>query len=158
MDAEEFVKICDDCQRTKTPRGRDDMPLRPMMGARAFAKWGIDFVGPIAPSAYKTHAQYIIVANDYLTKWIEAKATAKNDAKTIAQFLYENIFTRYGLPIEIALRIRLSALFFREDSLRVSHTSPTTFPCVLPLFPTRGLLQLDSFSRPRSAFSAAVES
>ena len=23
---------------------RDDMPLRPMMGARAFAKWGIDFV------------------------------------------------------------------------------------------------------------------
>ncbi|MCO5574477.1 hypothetical protein L7F22_028262 [Adiantum nelumboides] len=101
MDAEEFVKRCDDCQRTKIPRGRDDMPLRPMMGARAFAKWGIDFVGPIAPPAYKSHAQYIIVATDYLTKWVEAKATTKNDAKTTAQFLYENIFTRYGLPIEI---------------------------------------------------------
>ncbi|MCO5614527.1 hypothetical protein L7F22_068810 [Adiantum nelumboides] len=100
MDAEEFVKRCDDCQRTKTPRGRDDMPLRPMMGARAFAKWGIDFVGP-CPPAYKSHAQYIIVATDYLTKWVEAKATKKNDAKTTAQFLYENIFTRYGLPIEI---------------------------------------------------------
>ncbi|MCO5581406.1 hypothetical protein L7F22_035290 [Adiantum nelumboides] len=71
------------------------------MGARKFAKWGIDFVGPIAPSAYKTHAQYIIVATDYLTKWVEAKATARNEAKTIAQFLYENIFTRYALPIEI---------------------------------------------------------
>ncbi|MCO5554804.1 hypothetical protein L7F22_008339 [Adiantum nelumboides] len=101
MDAEEFVKRCDECQRTKTPRGRDDMPLRPMMGTRAFAKWGIDFVGPIAPLAYKFHAQYIIVAIDYLTKWVEAKATTKNDAKTTAQFLYENIFTRYGLPIEI---------------------------------------------------------
>ncbi|MCO5574366.1 hypothetical protein L7F22_028149 [Adiantum nelumboides] len=101
MDAEEFVKRCDDCQRTKTPRGRDDMPLRLMMGARAFAKWGIDFVGPIAPPAYKSHAQYIIVATDYLTKWVEAKATTKNDAKTTAQFLYENIFTRYDLPIEI---------------------------------------------------------
>ncbi|MCO5579602.1 hypothetical protein L7F22_033459 [Adiantum nelumboides] len=99
--AEEFVKRCDDCQRTKTPRGRDDMPLRPMMGARAFAKWGIDFVGPIAPPAYRTHAQYIIVATNYLTKWIEAKAIAKNDAKTTSQFLYENIFTRYELPIEI---------------------------------------------------------
>ncbi|MCO5555202.1 hypothetical protein L7F22_008745 [Adiantum nelumboides] len=100
MDAEEFVKRCNDCQRTKTPRGRDDMPLRPMMGARPFAKWGIDFVGP-CPPAYKSHVQYIIVAMDYLTKWVEAKTTTKNDAKTTAQFLYENIFTRYGLPIEI---------------------------------------------------------
>ncbi|MCO5603370.1 hypothetical protein L7F22_057520 [Adiantum nelumboides] len=100
MDAEEFIKRCDDCQRMKTPRGTDDMPLRPMMGARAFAKWGIDFVGP-CPPAYKSHAQCIIVATDYLTKWVEAKATTKNDAKTTAQFLYENIFTRYGLPIEI---------------------------------------------------------
>ncbi|MCO5558467.1 hypothetical protein L7F22_012051 [Adiantum nelumboides] len=101
MDAEYYVKWCDDCQRTKTPRGRDDMPLRPMMGTRAFAKWGIDFVGPIAPPVYKTHTLYIIVATDYLTKWAEAKAIAKNDAKMTAQFLYENIFTRYGLPIEI---------------------------------------------------------
>ncbi|MCO5570501.1 hypothetical protein L7F22_024223 [Adiantum nelumboides] len=100
MDAEEFIKRCDDYQRTKIPRGRDDMSLRPMMGARAFAKWGIGFVGP-CPPAYKSHAQYIIVATDYLTKWVEAKAITKNDAKTIAQFLYENKFTRYGLPIEI---------------------------------------------------------
>ncbi len=75
--------------------------VRPMMGARAFAKWGIDFVGPIHPAAMKTHAEYIIVATDYVTKWVEAKATVKNDAHTTAKFLYKNIFTRYGLPIEI---------------------------------------------------------
>ena len=72
-----------------------------MMGARAFAKWGIDFVGSINPPAYRTGAQYIIVATDYLTKWVEAKATQKNDARTTACFLYEYVFTRYGLPIEI---------------------------------------------------------
>ena len=77
------------------------MPLRPMMGARAFAKWGIDFVGPINPLAHRTRAQYIIVATDYLTKWVEAKATTKNDARTTSWFLYEYVFTRYGLPIEI---------------------------------------------------------
>ena len=38
------------------------MPLQPMMRARAFAKWGTDFVGPIDPPAHRTHAQYIIVA------------------------------------------------------------------------------------------------
>ena len=47
------------------------------------------------------HAQYIIVATDYLTKWVEAKATQKADARTTAQFLYEHVFVRYGLPIEI---------------------------------------------------------
>lgn len=32
---------------------------------------------------------------------MEAKATVRNDARTTAKFLYENIFTRFGLPIEI---------------------------------------------------------
>ena len=67
-DVEEFVKRCDACQRVKVPIRKDHMPLRPMMGARAFAKWGIDFIGPTNPPAYCTKAQYIIVAIDYLTK------------------------------------------------------------------------------------------
>ena len=71
------------------------------MSTRAFSKWGIDFVGPIKPPARSTHAQYIIVATDYLTKWVEAKATICNDARTMAKFLYEFVFIRYGLPIEI---------------------------------------------------------
>ena len=41
------------------------------------------------------------MATDYLTKWLEAKATPKNDARTTTCFLYEYVFTRYGLPIEI---------------------------------------------------------
>ena len=36
-----------------------------------------------------------------MTKWVEAKATPKNDAHTIAKFLYEYVFTRYGLLIKI---------------------------------------------------------
>ena len=36
-----------------------------------------------------------------MTKWVEAKATIKNDARPTAKFLYKNVFTRYGLPIEI---------------------------------------------------------
>ena len=65
---QEYVKRCDECQRTKTTIKKDEILLRPMMGTRAFAKWGIDFVGPIKPPACQTHAQYLIVAMDYLTK------------------------------------------------------------------------------------------
>lgn len=36
-----------------------------------------------------------------MTKWVEAKATPKNYARTTKYFLYEYVFTRYGLPIEI---------------------------------------------------------
>lgn len=72
-----------------------------MMSTRDFAKWGIDFVGPIKPSTRGSHAEYIIVAIDYLTKWVEAKATVKNDVRTTAWFLYEYVFTHYDLPIEI---------------------------------------------------------
>ena len=67
-DATEFVKRCNEFQRYKAPIRRDEMPLRPMMGAHAFAKWGIDFVRPIDPPAARTHAQYIIVATDFMTK------------------------------------------------------------------------------------------
>lgn len=55
LDAEVYVKSCDECQRTKSPITRDNMPLRPMMGARAFANWGIDFVGPINPPVHRMH-------------------------------------------------------------------------------------------------------
>ena len=49
------------------------------------------------------HAQYIIAATmeDYVAKWVEAKAAQKNDAHTMAKFLYKYIFMRYILPIEI---------------------------------------------------------
>ena len=68
QDAGIFVKKCDECQRYKAPIRKDAMPLRPMMGARAFSKWGIDFIGPIDPPTMRTQAQYIIATTDYVTK------------------------------------------------------------------------------------------
>ena len=84
LDAELLVARCEECQRVKPPRAMGSMPLRPIMLARAFAKWGIDFVGPIKLPVRGLGALYIIVATNYLTKWVEAKATPKNDARTMA--------------------------------------------------------------------------
>ena len=42
--------------------------------------------------------QYILVAVDYVSKWVEAVALPTNDAKVVVKFLKKQIFTRFGTP------------------------------------------------------------
>ena len=41
---------------------------------------------------------YILLAVDYVSKWIEATACPKNDANTVVGFLQRNILNRFGVP------------------------------------------------------------
>ena len=61
----------------------------------SFATWGIDIIGKISPKASNGH-QYILVAVDYFTKWVEAESYAELelDAKAVARFLKKNIVCR----------------------------------------------------------------
>nr|GFB75613.1 hypothetical protein [Tanacetum cinerariifolium] len=55
---------------------------------------GIDFMGPFPSSKGN---KYIVVAIDYLSKWVEAKALPTNDARVVAKFL-KSLFSRFGTP------------------------------------------------------------
>ena len=66
-----------------------------MITCEIFDVWGIDFMGPFPVSFGFT---YILLAVDYVSKWVEEKATRNDDAKTVIDFLKSNIFARYGLP------------------------------------------------------------
>ncbi|GJY50748.1 reverse transcriptase domain-containing protein [Tanacetum coccineum] len=59
-----------------------------------FDVWGIDFMGPFPSSRGN---KYILVAVDYLSKWVEAKALYTNDARVVVKFL-KSLFTRFGTP------------------------------------------------------------
>ena len=39
---------------------------------------------------------YILVAMDYVSKWVEATTLRTNDAKVVVKFLQKNIFSRFG--------------------------------------------------------------
>ncbi|XP_031101912.1 uncharacterized protein LOC116005814 [Ipomoea triloba] len=77
---------------------RDQMPLTPILVCEIFDVWGIDFMGPF-PSSY--HNVYIILAVDYVSKWVEAKATRTDSAKVVVEFVKSNIFARFGMPRSI---------------------------------------------------------
>ena len=64
------------------------MPLSMNLATQPFEKWGIEFVGPIT-AVINSQARYIIVAMDYFTKWAQARAMRKADARSTAKFLYE---------------------------------------------------------------------
>ncbi|GJY84697.1 reverse transcriptase domain-containing protein [Tanacetum coccineum] len=59
-----------------------------------FDVWGIDFMGPFPSSRGN---KYILVAVDYLLKWVEAKALPTNDARVVVKFL-KSLFARFGTP------------------------------------------------------------
>nr|GEU58683.1 DNA-directed DNA polymerase [Tanacetum cinerariifolium] len=82
-DAHEFVKNCDSCQRQGKISQRDEMPQNSIQVCEIFDVWGIDFMGPFLSSRGN---KYILMAVDYLSKWVEAKALPTNDARVMLKY------------------------------------------------------------------------
>src|SRR5205085_9822478 len=67
-DIKNYIQACEVYQkRAKTKRKE---PLHLIQVGQAFERIGIDLVGPLTIT--KQNNRYIIVANDYLTRWPEA--------------------------------------------------------------------------------------
>ncbi|GJU61846.1 reverse transcriptase domain-containing protein [Tanacetum coccineum] len=93
-DAHDLVTRCDACQRQGKISQRDEMPQNAIQVCEIFDVWGIDFMGPFPSSRGN---KYILVAVDYLSKWVEAKALPTNDARVVVKFL-KSLFARFGTP------------------------------------------------------------
>nr|XP_028944591.1 LOW QUALITY PROTEIN: uncharacterized protein LOC114819587 [Malus domestica] len=94
-DAFDFCSNCDRCQKMGNISRRNEMPLNNILVVELFDVWGIDFMGPF-PSSFGY--LYILVAVDYVSKWVEAIATRTNDHKVVLHFIKDVIFCRFGTP------------------------------------------------------------
>ncbi|XP_075499196.1 uncharacterized protein LOC142537576 [Primulina tabacum] len=90
-----LVKSCDKCQRVGNISRRHELPLTNILEVELFDVWGIDFMGSF-PSSFGQ--SYILLAVDYVSKWVESIATSTNDARVVVKFVHRNIFTRFGTP------------------------------------------------------------
>nr|GEV85048.1 reverse transcriptase domain-containing protein [Tanacetum cinerariifolium] len=73
-DARDMIQKCNDCQIHRPVANHPQQSLNPITAPWPFYKWGIDIAGPFPKGPGKV--KFLIVAMDYFTKWIEAKAVA----------------------------------------------------------------------------------
>lgn len=63
---------CDSYKRVRGISKQNEMPLQSMLEVEVFYCWGIDFIGPF-PVSFSN--EYILVAVDYIYKWVEVIAS-----------------------------------------------------------------------------------
>ncbi|RDX72400.1 pol, partial [Mucuna pruriens] len=70
------------------------MAQKPILFCEIFDVWGINFTGsfPVSCRNY-----YVLLAVDYVSRWVEARVTKTNDAKIVVDFVKSNIFCRFGM-------------------------------------------------------------
>ncbi|CAM8930795.1 unnamed protein product [Rhodiola kirilowii] len=94
-DTYEFVKACNECQRMGNIARREEMPQKGILEVEIFDVWGVDFMGPLPSSQGNS---FILVAVDYVSKWVEAIASPSCDAKVVMKMFKKVIFPRFGVP------------------------------------------------------------
>ena len=89
-EAQAYVKKFDKCQW-----------FAPIINQPANDLHGMDIIGPFTPAS--GGRKFLIVGIDYFTKWIEAERTAKITANQVKKFIWQNIITKYGIPMGIVM-------------------------------------------------------
>ena len=95
-DAAQYVKRRDKCQRFAPSIHQPVSSLNPIASPWPFSQWGLDIIGPLprAPG----NRQWLIVAIDYFTKWVEAEPLTRITDADSRKFVWKNIITRFGIP------------------------------------------------------------
>ena len=70
------------------------MPLHTMTSPWPFSIWGIDIIRKTHPTTSSGH-EFILVAIDYFTKWVEAASYKVLNSKIVSQLIQTNIIYRY---------------------------------------------------------------
>ena len=92
---------------------------------------GHRFIGPFPIPAKRIGARYIITAVEYVTKWAEAEPVDTCSSEIAANFIYENIITRFGCPITLisnqGTHFINRTIKTLTDQFQIDHRRSTTY-------------------------------
>uniref|UniRef100_A0A2N9GKE3 Integrase catalytic domain-containing protein n=1 Tax=Fagus sylvatica TaxID=28930 RepID=A0A2N9GKE3_FAGSY len=91
------VQTCHKCQMYQNSKNAPPQYLHTMASPWPFSAWGMDVIGAITPKASNGH-EFILVAIDYFTKWVEACSFKNVTQVAVTRFVKNNIIYRYGMP------------------------------------------------------------
>ena len=66
----------------------------------SFSAWGVDVIRKVSPKSSSGH-EYILVATDYFTKWVDVISYASLTVAKVAKFIRSHIICRYRIPHEL---------------------------------------------------------
>uniref|UniRef100_A0A2N9GNQ3 Uncharacterized protein n=1 Tax=Fagus sylvatica TaxID=28930 RepID=A0A2N9GNQ3_FAGSY len=91
------VQMCHKCQMYQNCKNAPPQYLHTMALPWPFSAWGMDVIGAITPKASNGH-EFILVAIDYFTKWVEACSFKNVTQVAVTRFVKNNIICHYGMP------------------------------------------------------------
>ncbi|MCO5574147.1 hypothetical protein L7F22_027927 [Adiantum nelumboides] len=128
LDVQHWCKTCHQCQ-INGDRRLIHGPRHPVVANGPFEKWGIDAIGRLPRTT--DGKLYILVAIDYMTKWVEAQSVSRVTERTVSKFVYSHICCRFGAPQEIISdhgpRFREGLLTRVCEEMKVKHQHATPY-------------------------------
>lgn len=128
-DVRRWCASCPDCAKRKkygkTPRA----PMQVTGAGDPGERVAMDILGPV-PTSNRGN-KYILVIQDYFTKWAEAIPIPDMEAKTVAQAFIDNYVTKYGAPrtLHTDQGRQFESRLFKQlcDILRINKTRTTPY-------------------------------
>jgi hypothetical protein len=100
-DAAKLVSTCEACQNISRKSKDPAQPVQLITSSWPLQWWGIDIIGKL--TAAQGNYTFAIMADEYFTKWVEAKPLTNVNSATIKKIFWQNIICRYGVPRHITI-------------------------------------------------------
>ena len=92
-----YMRRCHKCEVYVNFKNQLSSFISTLTSPWKFSLWGIDINGKITPKGTGGH-EYMLIAVNYFTKWVEVASYASVALKHVAKFIINNIICRYGVP------------------------------------------------------------
>ena len=98
-DVRDWVLSCGKCNQRKGPRFRGQAPLQSYLVGSPGERVGVDILGPLPVS--DSGNKYLLVMEDYFTKYPEVVPIPDQEAATVAEALVNVYVCRHGVPLSL---------------------------------------------------------